>query len=114
MNDNPAPPFPSPTILHHSPAPPNITSLWSANVTGTSFCVYWSSQFQMNQTYRLVVSNWSEVIHSLETNQTMMEVGRLKPGTLYNVTVTPLACGSQGSTLRLLVRTGKNCAQTER
>ncbi|XP_041808048.1 uromodulin-like 1 isoform X2 [Chelmon rostratus] len=86
-------------------SPPNITSLWSANVTGTSFCVYWSSQFQMNQTYRLVVSNWSEVIHSLETNQTMMEVGRLKPGTLYNVTVTPLACGSQGSTLRLLVRT---------
>ncbi|XP_076606246.1 uromodulin-like 1 [Chaetodon auriga] len=86
-------------------APPSITSLWSANVTGTSFCVYWSSQFQMNQTYQFVVSNWSEVIHSLETNETMMEVGRLKPGMLYNVTVTPLACGSQGTSLQMLVRT---------
>ncbi|XP_070838553.1 uromodulin-like 1 [Chaetodon trifascialis] len=86
-------------------APPSITSLWSANVTGTSFCVYWSSQFQMSQTYRFVVSNWSEVIHSLETNETMMEVGGLKPGMLYNVTVTPLACGSQGISLRMLVRT---------
>ncbi|XP_032389675.1 uromodulin-like 1 isoform X1 [Etheostoma spectabile] len=86
-------------------SPPIITSVWSANVTGTSFCVYWSSQFQTNQTYQVVLSKRSEVIHSCKTNQTMMELRGLQPGVLYNVTVTPQSCGSQGVALRIMVKT---------
>uniref|UniRef100_A0A8D2ZH90 Uromodulin-like 1 n=1 Tax=Scophthalmus maximus TaxID=52904 RepID=A0A8D2ZH90_SCOMX len=87
------------------PTPPNITALTSSNVTGTSFCVYWSSQFLTNQTYRVVLSNGSQVIRSWETNQTMIEVRRLEPGVLYIVTITPCACGIQGDTLRISVKT---------
>uniref|UniRef100_UPI0037E9756B uromodulin-like 1 n=1 Tax=Semicossyphus pulcher TaxID=241346 RepID=UPI0037E9756B len=86
-------------------SPPSISSLWSANVTGTSFSVYWSSQLKTNQTYQVVVSRGSEVVHFHGTSQTMMEVQGLKPGLLYNVTVTPCACGSQGVTLSILVKT---------
>ncbi|AWP00480.1 putative uromodulin-like 1 [Scophthalmus maximus] len=86
-------------------SPPNITALTSSNVTGTSFCVYWSSQFLTNQTYRVVLSNGSQVIRSWETNQTMIEVRRLEPGVLYIVTITPCACGIQGDTLRISVKT---------
>ncbi|TMS13806.1 Uromodulin-like 1 [Larimichthys crocea] len=32
-------------------SPPNIITLRSANVTGTSFCVYWRTDIQMTQTY---------------------------------------------------------------
>ncbi len=101
--------------ITHQPhlAPLSITTLWSANVTGTSFCIYWSGQFQTNQTYQVVVSKGSEVIHFWETSHTMMEVRELQPGILYNVTVTPCACGSQGSAHHIAVRTGKNCAQRE-
>lgn len=102
---------PSPTTHHYLPAPPSITSLWSANVTGTSFCVHWSSQFQTNQTYQVVVSKGSEVIHFGVTSQTTMKVRRLHPGVLYDVTVTPHACGGQGVALRVSVKTGKNCGQ---
>ncbi|TDH04641.1 hypothetical protein EPR50_G00134810 [Perca flavescens] len=86
-------------------SPPSITSGWSANVTGTSFCVYWSGQFQTHQTYQVVLSKRSEVIHSWETNQTMMELRGLQPGVLYNVTVTPQSCESQGVALRITVKT---------
>ncbi|XP_039632681.1 uromodulin-like 1 [Perca fluviatilis] len=86
-------------------SPPSITSVWSANVTGTSFCVYWSSQFQTHQTYQVVLSKRSEVIHSWETNQTMTELRGLQPGVLYNVTVTPQSCESQGVALRITVKT---------
>ncbi|XP_062289704.1 uromodulin-like 1 [Scomber scombrus] len=85
-------------------SPPNISSLESANITGTSFCITWSSQFQTNQTYRVVLSNRSEV-NVWETGDTMMEMRGLLPGELYNVTVTPHSCGSQGHTLHILVRT---------
>ncbi|XP_045896630.1 uromodulin-like 1 [Micropterus dolomieu] len=86
-------------------SPPSITSLWSANVTGTSFCVHWSSQFQTNQTYQVVVSKGSEVIHFGVTSQTTMKVRRLHPGVLYDVTVTPHACGGQGVAVRVSVKT---------
>ncbi|XP_034461697.1 uromodulin-like 1 isoform X2 [Hippoglossus hippoglossus] len=86
-------------------SPPSITTLMSFNVTGTSLCVYWSSQFQTNQTYRVVLRKGSEVIHPLETHQTMMEVRGLQPGGLYNVTVTPSACGREGVTQHVLVKT---------
>ncbi|XP_067463504.1 uromodulin-like 1 [Thunnus thynnus] len=85
-------------------SPPSISSLELANVTGTSFCVTWSSEFQTNQTYRVVLTQRSEV-NMWETSHTMMEVRGLLPGVLYNVTVTPCVCGSQGNTLHILVRT---------
>lgn len=113
MNDYPVHcPCPSLTTHHHLPAPPSIASLWSVNVTGTSFCVYWSGPFQKNQTYQVVVSKGSELIRFWVTSQTAMEVRGLQPGVLYSVTVTPHACGSQGVALRTSVKTGKNCAQT--
>ncbi|XP_069366337.1 uromodulin-like 1 [Paralichthys olivaceus] len=86
-------------------SPPSITTLTLFNVTGTSLCVYWSSQFRTNQTYRVVLRKGSEVIHSLETHQTMVDVRELQPGVLYNVTVTPSACGSEGVTTHVLVKT---------
>ncbi|XP_070773809.1 uromodulin-like 1 [Enoplosus armatus] len=86
-------------------SPPSITSLWSANVTGTSFRVYWSSQFQTNQTYQVVLSKGLEVISMEETNQTTTEISKLQPGVLYNVTVTPHACRSQGVALCISVKT---------
>ncbi|KAK5859231.1 hypothetical protein PBY51_003312 [Eleginops maclovinus] len=84
--------------------PSNINSVWAANVTGTSFRVYWSIQFQTNQTYQVVLSKRSEVIHSGFTNQTMMEVRDLQPGVLYTVTVTPRSC-QQGIASVISVKT---------
>ncbi|XP_042355576.1 uromodulin-like 1 [Plectropomus leopardus] len=92
-------------LLTTTCSPPSITSVWSANVTGTSFCVYWSSQFQTNQTYQVVLSNRSGVIQTVETSQTMKEVKNLQPGELYNVTVMPRSCGGQGVALRVSVKT---------
>lgn len=43
----------------------------------------------------------------------MMAVTGLQSGVLYNVTVTPCACGSQGIALHVLVRTGKICASNQ-
>ncbi|XP_040007128.1 uromodulin-like 1 [Xiphias gladius] len=86
-------------------SPPSIATLTSSNVTGTSFCVYWSSLFPKNQTYQVVLSNGSEVIQFWDTSQTMIEVRELQPGVLYNVTVTPCACGSQGVAHHILVKT---------
>ncbi|CAB1442635.1 unnamed protein product [Pleuronectes platessa] len=86
-------------------SPPSITTLTLFNVTGTSLCVFWSSQFQTNQTYRVVLRKGSEVIHPLETHQTMMEVRGLQPGGLYNITVTPRACGREGVSQHVLAKT---------
>ncbi|XP_041656670.1 uromodulin-like 1 isoform X2 [Cheilinus undulatus] len=85
--------------------PPSITSLWSADVTGTSFSVHWSSQSQIYQTYQVVVKKGSEVIYFLGTSDTMMKVQGLQPGVLYSVTVTPCACGSQGGASTVSVKT---------
>lgn len=68
----------------------------------------------MNQTYSVAVRKGSEVIQFWETSHTMIEVTGLQPGVLYNVTVTPCACGSQGVALHISVRTGKNCANNQR
>ncbi|XP_068187776.1 uromodulin-like 1 [Antennarius striatus] len=99
----------SPTVESPPPmttcSPPSITSLWSVNVTGTSFSVCWSSRVKTNQTYQVFVCKGTEVLHYWETNQTMVEVTGLQPGVLYNVTVTPIACGSQGNTHHASVRT---------
>ncbi|KAG7516197.1 uromodulin-like 1 [Solea senegalensis] len=86
-------------------SPPNITSLMSSNVTGTSFDVYWSGQSQTNQTYLVVLSKGSVVTNSWETDETVKALRGLEPGVLYNVTVTPHACGSQGMALAILVKT---------
>ncbi|XP_057677072.1 uromodulin-like 1 [Corythoichthys intestinalis] len=69
------------------PASPGISRLQSANITGTSFCVYWSSLIPANQTYLVVLSEGSEVISKWTTEQTMLELKNLQPGVLYNVTV---------------------------
>lgn len=100
--------FLSSTTHRWCPAPDSSDRLWSANVSGTTFCVYWSRQFQTNQTYCIALKKGSEVIQFWETNQTMMTVTGLQPGVLYNVSVKPCACGSNGTALYILVKTGKN------
>ncbi|KAJ0062017.1 hypothetical protein NL108_014914, partial [Boleophthalmus pectinirostris] len=86
---------------------PSITSLKVANVTATSFCVYWSSQFPRNQSYSVVLRNGSKVIYFNDTSQTMLAMTGLQAGALYVVIVTPHACGSQGNSAQLTVKTGK-------
>ncbi|CAF98552.1 unnamed protein product [Tetraodon nigroviridis] len=76
-----------------APTPAVISSLWSANVTGTSFCVYWSSRAQTSQVYRVVVEKGAETLHVWETPENTMAVPGLGPGVLYTVTVTPRGCG---------------------
>ncbi|XP_031713279.1 uromodulin-like 1 [Anarrhichthys ocellatus] len=100
MTSTVEPPLPTTACSHTS-----ITSVWSANVTGPSFRVYWSSRFQMNQTYQVVLRRRSKVIQSWMTSQAMVEVRDLQPGVLYNVTVTPCSCGSQGVSLGISVKT---------
>lgn len=87
------------------PAPISITSLQLANVTGTSFCLSWSSPSQ-TLTYLVVVSMGSEVINISETSETIKEVRGLQPGILYSATVTPHAEGTQGDALHISVKTG--------
>ncbi|KAM8741277.1 uromodulin-like 1 isoform 2-T3 [Acanthopagrus schlegelii] len=86
-------------------SPPSITRIWSTHVNGTSFCIYWSSGSETNQTYQVALSDGSGVIQHWETGQTMVKVSGLRPGVLYHATVTPFACGGQGNTLRMSVRT---------
>ncbi|XP_017164242.1 uromodulin-like 1 isoform X2 [Poecilia reticulata] len=85
--------------------PPGISGLWSANVTGTSMTVQWSTEVQSNQTFRITLSRTSEVTERWETSRTTIELNGLQPGVLYNVTVTPCACGRQGSALHTMVKT---------
>uniref|UniRef100_A0AAZ1Y676 Uromodulin-like 1 n=2 Tax=Oreochromis aureus TaxID=47969 RepID=A0AAZ1Y676_OREAU len=88
-----------------SSAPPSISSLWSTNVTGTSFSVCWSNHAKTKQTYLVVLRKGSEVIQTQKISDTTIEVSGLKPGLLYNVTVTPCACGNQGAPLHISVKT---------
>ncbi|MEQ2182964.1 hypothetical protein GOODEAATRI_027749, partial [Goodea atripinnis] len=85
--------------------PPSISGLWSANVTGTSMSVHWSTQVQSIQTFQVTLSKTSEASELWETNMTMIELRGLQPGVLYNVTVTPCACGRQGSAVHMMVKT---------
>uniref|UniRef100_A0A096M1J9 Uromodulin-like 1 n=1 Tax=Poecilia formosa TaxID=48698 RepID=A0A096M1J9_POEFO len=91
--------------LNTLPGPPGISGLWSANVTGTSMIVQWSTEVQSNQTFRITLSRTSEVTERWETSRTTIELNGLQPGVLYNVTVTPCACGRQGSALHTMVKT---------
>uniref|UniRef100_A0A665W2Q2 Uromodulin-like 1 n=1 Tax=Echeneis naucrates TaxID=173247 RepID=A0A665W2Q2_ECHNA len=69
-----------------------------ARCTGETVCV-------KKQSYQVAVRKGSEDIQLWETSQTMMEVRGLQPGVLYNVTVTPCACGNQGDPLHITVKT---------
>ncbi|XP_035999344.1 uromodulin-like 1 [Fundulus heteroclitus] len=100
MNSAASSPLPAPACR-----PPNIRGLWSANVSGTSMSVFWSAHPQSNQTFQITLRKTSDVTELWETNMTMMEMRGLQPGELYNVTVTPCACGRQGSTVHMMVKT---------
>ncbi|XP_040038682.2 uromodulin-like 1 [Gasterosteus aculeatus] len=82
---------------------PSITGVWSANVSATSFDIFWSSW--TNQTYQVILSRRSEIVGSWMTSQKMVEVRDLQPGMLHNITVTPYSCGNQGDALGILVKT---------
>lgn len=89
------------------PAPPQLTQLFSSNITGTSFCLYWSSRSPSNQTRYLVdIRNGSDVISHQNTSDNTLHVTGLDPGVLYSVIVTPCACDTQGESLQVNVKTG--------
>lgn len=56
--------------------------------------------------YLVVVLKGTKVYDTWQTHEEMMVLRELYPGELYTVIVTPYACGSQGSPLRIAVRTG--------
>lgn len=90
------------------PASPSISRLQAANITGTSFCVYWSSLISANQSYLVVLSEGSEVISMWTTEQTMTELRELQPGVLYYVTVKLHTNESHEDILYIAVKTGKD------
>ncbi|XP_074529195.1 uromodulin-like 1 [Halichoeres trimaculatus] len=94
-----------PTLPTTTCAPPSITSLRPVNVTGTSFSISWSSSSHTNQTYQVIVRRGSKVVHSNKTSERRIEYQGLQHGMLYNVTVTPIACGSRGVGFSIPVRT---------
>ncbi|XP_070411755.1 uromodulin-like 1 [Nothobranchius furzeri] len=85
--------------------PSSTRNLLSANVTGTSISVHWSSQFKEDQTFQVTLSKASEVVHSTKTSRSPVEIRGLQPGVLYSVSITPCACGQEGVPLQTLVRT---------
>ncbi|XP_061608708.1 uromodulin-like 1 isoform X3 [Phyllopteryx taeniolatus] len=89
----------------HCAVSPGFSRLQAANVTGSSFCVYWSTLISTNQTYLVVLSVGSEVICMWTTEQTVMELRELQPGVLYNVTVQLHTNKSHGDILYIAVRT---------
>ncbi|XP_054611319.1 uromodulin-like 1 isoform X1 [Dunckerocampus dactyliophorus] len=94
------PPLPTTSI-----SLPGIINLQSANITGTSFCVYWSSLTPTQQTYLVVLSEGSDIIDTWTTEQTMMEIKELQPGVYYNVTVKIHSNESQGDVLYIALKT---------
>uniref|UniRef100_A0A3B3ZGI6 Uromodulin-like 1 n=1 Tax=Periophthalmus magnuspinnatus TaxID=409849 RepID=A0A3B3ZGI6_9GOBI len=86
---------------------PSITNMRVANVTSTSFCVYWSSQFPGNESYTIVISKGSKVIYFNDTSETMLEMRGLQAGALYDVIVTPHACGRHGNNIQILDATAR-------
>ncbi|KAK6317151.1 hypothetical protein J4Q44_G00125510 [Coregonus suidteri] len=97
----------SPSTCHPTPT----TNLQASNINGFSFCLSWTGQSQSGLSFLVVLREGSEVKGRWETELSVLEVTGLQPGVLYNVTVTPCACGSQGASLLLLVKTA---AQTLR
>ncbi|XP_077403819.1 uromodulin-like 1 isoform X2 [Vanacampus margaritifer] len=94
-----------PLTTTSSSASPGISRLQAANITGTSFCVYWPSLIPANQTYLVVLSEGSEVISIWATEQTTIELRELQPGVLYNVTVKLHTNESHGDVLYIAVKT---------
>uniref|UniRef100_A0A8C8IAF4 Uromodulin-like 1 n=2 Tax=Oncorhynchus tshawytscha TaxID=74940 RepID=A0A8C8IAF4_ONCTS len=97
----------SPSTCHPTPT----TNLQASNVTGFSFCLSWTGQSQSGLSFLVVLKEGSEVKGRWETKLSVWEVTGLQPGVLYNVTVTPCACGSHWASLLVLVKTA---AQTLR
>ncbi|KAM9788981.1 uromodulin-like 1 [Neosynchiropus ocellatus] len=86
-------------------AAPAITSVQVANITGTSFCVYWSTGSGDNQAFRVTVHAGSEAVAAWDTNHTMVKVEELKPAVLYNVSVELSIHGNQVHTVHVVVKT---------
>ncbi|KAM8834561.1 uromodulin-like 1 [Synchiropus picturatus] len=84
---------------------PAITSVQVANITGTSFCVYWSTESENVQAFRITVHTGSEAVAAWDTNNTLVKVEELKPAVLYNVSVELSIHGNQVHTVHIVVKT---------
>ncbi|XP_034148972.1 uromodulin-like 1 isoform X2 [Esox lucius] len=97
----------SPSECH----PTLITNLQVSNITGSSFCLSWTAQSQSGLSFLVTLMEGSEFRGAWETELSVWVVTGLQPGGLYNVTVTPTACGRQATSLHLLAKTDAQTLQ---
>ncbi|XP_051540914.1 uromodulin-like 1 [Myxocyprinus asiaticus] len=96
------------SISHPSPTCdyiPKITSLFSHNITESSFYVAWTTDNQTGVTFHLVLLHETTVLNISHTTNFYWMITNLNPGVLYTVHVTPFACDNQGNNSELKVRT---------
>ncbi|RXN27574.1 uromodulin-like 1 [Labeo rohita] len=86
---------------------PEIMSILSYNVTGSVFHVEWTTNIQNGVTFHLVLLNETNEIQNLTVVSYNWTFTDLSPAILYTVRVTPAACGNEGTTKEIKVRTGK-------
>ncbi|XP_035762876.1 uromodulin-like 1 [Neolamprologus brichardi] len=102
------------TEISMTAAPSNTTSvswnssqasLWTSSASHSQMNTAVESALPTKQTYLVVLRKGSEVIQTQKISDTTIEVSGLKPGLLYNVTVTPRACRKRGAPLHISVKT---------
>ncbi|XP_051972779.1 uromodulin-like 1 [Xyrauchen texanus] len=84
---------------------PKITSLFSHNITESSFYVAWTTDNQTGVTFHLVLLHKTTVLNYSHTTNYYWTITNLNPGVLYTVHVTPFACDNQGNNSEVKVRT---------
>ncbi|KAK2871043.1 hypothetical protein Q8A67_023570 [Cirrhinus molitorella] len=84
---------------------PKIISILSYNVTGSSFSVIWTTNIQTGVIFQLVLLDGTSEIQNLPVMSYNWTFTDLSPAVLYTVRVTPAACGNQGNTEVIKVRT---------
>ncbi|RXN04379.1 uromodulin-like 1 [Labeo rohita] len=103
MNTTP-PPWTTNSLTDYTP---EIMSILSYNVTGSVFHVEWTTNIQNGVTFHLVLLNETNEIQNLTVVSYNWTFTDLSPAILYTVRVTPAACGNEGTTKEIKVRTGK-------
>ncbi|XP_067255339.1 uromodulin-like 1 [Chanodichthys erythropterus] len=85
---------------------PEITSLFSYDVNASTFHVAWTTNNQTGVTFNLVLLHGTtELENMLHVRNFNWTFRNLDPAVLYIVRVTPFACGIQGNSTEIKVRT---------
>ncbi|XP_077098464.1 uromodulin-like 1 [Siphateles boraxobius] len=85
---------------------PEITSLFSYDVKASTFHVAWTSNNQTGVTFHLVLLQGTTVLGNIShVGNFNWTFNSLNPAVLYTVRVTPFACGNQGNSKEIKVKT---------